>query len=244
MGLNRTVRRFIHADPAFWAGKLSAAENSRRLEYQARAATRTNEPKAEYADNAEKEKNENGYPKVVVKPRGRSPAPGQYADADQAEAEKSIPAAQRLPDCHRSLRIGGAALRCFLKVVMIVGYIWRFFMGVLMERRILSLCGLAVGAFILTFAFSSRYFGLWRSDAAPSAAAATQPAIRPPEAVSTPAGEPAPAAATMNPSPAIAPPETVQSQSNSTPDADNGERENAERPARGDRAAERGARTR
>jgi hypothetical protein len=110
MRLNRTVRRFIHADSAFWAGKLSTTENSRGLPYQARAATRTYETKAEYAENAEEEKNENGYPKVVAKPRGRPPASGQYADADQAQAEKSIPAPQRLPDCHRSLRIGGTAL--------------------------------------------------------------------------------------------------------------------------------------
>jgi hypothetical protein len=139
-----------------------------------------------------------------------------------------------------------SALGRFLKVVMIVGYICRFFMGVLMERRILFLCGLAVGAFVLTFALSSRYFGLWSSDAAPSTRATAQPA----EAVAKATGEisPAPAAAAMNPPPAIAPsepsrPEPVQSEPYSAPDS-NPDGNNGERPARGDRAAERGARTR
>jgi hypothetical protein len=109
-----------------------------------------------------------------------------------------------------------------------------FFIGALVERRIL-LCGLAVAAFALTFALSSRYFGLWRSGAAP----ATSAAVQPPEAVATPSGEATPTAAAMNPPPLIAPPEPVQSEPYPTPDADN-----AERPARGDRAAERGARTR
>jgi hypothetical protein len=122
---------------------------------------------------------------------------------------------------------------------MIVGYIYRFFMGVLMERRILLLCGLAVGGVVLTFAFSSRYFGVWRSDAASSTRAAAQPH----EAIATLTHEVAPAAAPMNPPTAAAPPEPVQSEPNSTTD-DNGQRENAEMPARRDRAAEHSARTR
>jgi hypothetical protein len=141
------------------------------------------------------------------------------------------------------IALAGPALGRFLKIVMIVGYICGFFMGALMERRILLLCGLAVAAFVLTFAFSSRYFGLCRSDAAPSARAATQPAAQPPDAVATPTGETAPAAApaaaAMNPPPALAPPEPAQSEPYSAPDGDSGER-----PARGDRAAEHSARTR
>jgi hypothetical protein len=129
----------------------------------------------------------------------------------------------------------------FLKVVMIVGYIYRFFMEVFLERRILLLCSLAVGAFVLTFVLSSRYFGLWRSDAAPSTGAAA----RPHETMATPSGEAAPAAAAMNPPTAVAPPEPVQSEPASTPDVDNRERENEEMPARrDDRAAEHSARTR
>jgi hypothetical protein len=79
MRLNRAVRRFIHADAAFWASKLSTTENSRRLPHKARAATWANETKSEYANHAEEEKNENGCPKVVAKPRSGSPASGQYA---------------------------------------------------------------------------------------------------------------------------------------------------------------------
>jgi hypothetical protein len=230
--LDWVVRGFIHADAAFWAGKLSTTENSRRLGYKARAATRANETKTEYAKNAEEEKNQHGHPKVVVKPRSRPPASGQYADGHQANEEKSIPAAQRLPNRQNH--------RGFLKVVMIVGYICHFFMGVLMERRILLLCGLAVGAFVLTFVFSSRYFGLWRSDAASSTRAAAQPH----EAMVTPTREVAPAAAPMNPATAAAPPEPVQSEPNSAPDVDDGQRENTEMPARRDRAADHSARTR
>jgi hypothetical protein len=113
-----------------------------------------------------------------------------------------------------------------------------------MERRILLLCGLAAVAFVLTFAFSSRYFGLWRSDAAPSAPAAIQPAAEPPGAAATPTGESAPAAAAMNPATAAAPSEPVQSQPSSAPDVDDGQRENTEMPARRDRAADHSARTR
>jgi len=101
------------------------------------------------------------------------------------------------------------------------------------ERRIL-LCGLVVGAFVLTFAFSSRHDDLWRSDAAPSTRAAAEVH----EALAPPTGEAAPAAA-MKPPRAIAPTEPVQSEPSSTPDVDNGER-----LARRDRAAERGARSR
>jgi hypothetical protein len=103
----------------------------------------------------------------------------------------------------------------------------------LVDRRIL-LCVLAVGAFVLTLAFSSRHGGLWRSDAAPS----TRAAVQPHDAVVTPTGEAAPAAAATNPPPVIAPPEPAQSEPYSTPDVDNGDR-----PARRDRA-EHGSRTR
>jgi hypothetical protein len=125
------------------------------------------------------------------------------------------------------------------QVVMIVRYIYDFFIGALVERRIL-LCGLAVGAFfVLTFAFSSWHEGLWRSDAAPSTRAVAQPR----EAMARTTDEAAPAAAAMNPSPAIAPPEPVQSEPYSTPDVDNGETENGTMRHPSDRAAEHGART-
>jgi hypothetical protein len=112
---------------------------------------------------------------------------------------------------------------------MIVGYIYPFFMGVLMERRILLLCGLAVGAFLLVFVFSSRYFGLWHSDAAPS----TRVAAKPAETMVTLAGEPASAA--------IAPPPPEPS---SAPDVEIREGEDGNTPARRDDRAEHSARTR
>src|ERR1700678_3805166 len=70
------------------------------------------------------------------------------------------------------------------QVVMIVRYLRHFFIGALVERRIL-LCGLMVGAFVLTLAFSLRHDDLWRSDAAPS----TRAAARRHEALATPTGE-------------------------------------------------------
>jgi hypothetical protein len=122
---------------------------------------------------------------------------------------------------------------------MMVRYIEDFFIGALVARRIL-LCGLVVGAFVLTLAFSSRHDDLWRSDAAPTRAAA-----QPREAMATPTGEAAPAAAAaMNPPPAIAPPEPVQSEPYSTPEFDNRGMENGKMRARTDRAAEHGSRSR
>ena len=97
-----------------------------------------------------------------------------------------------------------------------------------MQRPIL-LCGLAVGAFILIFVFSSRYFGLWHSDAAPSARVAAGP----PETMAAPAGEPASAA--------IAPPPPEPS---SAPDVETREREDGNTPSRRDDRGERSARTR
>jgi|SRR5580658_3612171 hypothetical protein len=117
---------------------------------------------------------------------------------------------------------------------MIARYIHELFIGALVERRIL-LGGLAVGAIVLTFAVSTRHGGPWHSDAAPSAHASAQP----PEPVATPTVEAAPAAAAVTPPPAVAPAEPVQSAPDSAPDGDNGDR-----AARGERAAERGARTR
>jgi hypothetical protein len=112
---------------------------------------------------------------------------------------------------------------------MIVRYIYDFFIEAPVKSRIL-LCAVAVGAFVLTLAFSSRHDGLWRSDAAPSTRAAAQPL----ESMVTPTGEAAPAAAATNPPPAIAPPaiappaiappEPVQNEPYPTPDADHGER--------------------
>jgi hypothetical protein len=116
---------------------------------------------------------------------------------------------------------------------MIARYICDDFIGALVDRRIL-LCGLLVGAFVLTLALYLRRDGLRRPAAAPSTRAAAQPH----EAMATPTGEAAPAAA-MNPPPAVAPPEPVQSDPYSTPDVEDGAR-----LARRDRGAERGSRSR
>jgi hypothetical protein len=97
------------------------------------------------------------------------------------------------------------------------------------QRRIL-LGGLVVGAFVLTFAFSSRHEDPWRSGAAHSALATA----RPHEAVATPTGEAAPIVAAMNPTPAVEPPESVASEPYTTPDVRDGR----------DRAAEHGPRSR
>jgi hypothetical protein len=107
------------------------------------------------------------------------------------------------------------------------------FIGALVERRIL-ICGLAMGAFVLAFAFFSWREGLWRSEAAPSTHAAAQPH----EAAATPIGEGAPAAAAMI-SPPIAPSEPTQSEPYSAPVVESGVM-----PARRDRGAEHGSRTR
>jgi hypothetical protein len=96
-------------------------------------------------------------------------------------------------------------------------------------QRPILLCGLAVGAFVLTFAFSSRHDGSRRFDAAPSTPAAAQP----PGAVTTPTDMVAPAAAALNPNPAIAPPVPEQSEPYEAP------------PRRDrDRTGERGSRSR
>jgi hypothetical protein len=123
---------------------------------------------------------------------------------------------------------------------MIVRYICNFFSGALVERRIL-LCGLVVGAFVLTLALSSRHDDLWRFDAAPSTGAPAQPH----ELRARPTREAAPAAASaMNSAPAIAIPEPVLSEPSSTPDVDNGEMENGKMRNPRDRAAEHGSRSR
>src|ERR1700722_16127812 len=113
-----------------------------------------------------------------------------------------------------------------------------FHRGALVDRRII-LCGVGVGAFVLTLAFYSWQDGLWRSDAAPTASIAAQPR----QATAMPTAEAAPAAAAMNPPPAIAPQEPVQSAPYSTLDVDNGEREDREMLARRDRGTERGSRS-
>jgi hypothetical protein len=118
------------------------------------------------------------------------------------------------------------------------------------ESRIL-LCGVMVGAFVLTLAFLFWQDGLWRYGAAPAAraaphphnslvskgAVASNPLVPSSEAVTTPSAAAALAAA------AIAPPEPAQSEPQSepysSPDADNGAM-----PAPRDRGAERGSRSR
>jgi|HubBroStandDraft_1064217.scaffolds.fasta_scaffold00036_86 hypothetical protein len=127
---------------------------------------------------------------------------------------------------------------------MIVRYRCGLFSGVLVKSRIL-LCGLVVGTFILTLAFSSWHDGLWRSGAAPVTRAAppTGAVASPPfgptsEAMTTPTAAATPATAAMNPPPAITTPESVQSEPYSTPDVDN-----AAMPARRDRGAEHGSRS-
>jgi hypothetical protein len=133
---------------------------------------------------------------------------------------------------------------------MRVRYDRPFFIGVLVARRIL-LCGLMVGAFVLTLAFSSRQAGLWPSDEAPVTPAAPQlkearlattdavvshPFSSSSEAMARPTAAVTPPAATMNIPPASAPPEPVQSEP--TPAVDNGEM-----PPRRERGAEHGSRS-
>jgi hypothetical protein len=113
------------------------------------------------------------------------------------------------------------------------------------------LCGLMVGAFILTLAFSSWHHGLWRADAAPVMRTAQErykDSLAPIGAVAPhPSGSPtaaaAPAAAAMNPPPAIAPSAPAhsepESEPNSAPDVDNGAR-----LARRERGTEHGSRSR
>jgi hypothetical protein len=108
------------------------------------------------------------------------------------------------------------------QVVMIVRYRHGFFVEALVGRRIL-LCGLVVGAFVLTLAFSSRHDHLWRSDAALTARATVLPDTTPPpdaaaathEAMPTPTDEVAPVAAATNPASAVAAPEPVRSEPDS-----------------------------
>ena len=54
----------------------------------------------------DEEKGENGYPQVITRPGIGSPALGQYADGHEANTEERVPAVQRLPDGHRSVRTG------------------------------------------------------------------------------------------------------------------------------------------
>lgn len=125
-----------------------------------------------------------------------------------------------------------------------------------MESRIL-LCGVGAGVFILTLAFLSWreglwHDGLWRYGAAPAARAAPQPhgslpskgavASNPLVPASEAVTAPTAAAATAAAAPAAAavvPPELAQSEPHSTPDVDN-----EALPARRDRGAERGSRSR
>ena len=112
------------------------------------------------------------------------------------------------------------------------------FFGTPMDRRIL-LSVLVAGTFVLTLAFSSWHEGLWRSDAAPAARAALS---HPPGSLQ-PAATPEPADAAVTPPPALAPPQPAQtapqSEPDSTPDVDTGER-----LARRERGSGRGSRQR
>jgi hypothetical protein len=126
---------------------------------------------------------------------------------------------------------------------MIVRYGHGFFVEALVGRRILW-CGLVVGAFVLTLAFSSRHDHLWHSDAALSARARVPPDTTPPadaappphEAMPAPNDEVAPLAAATNPASAIADPEPARSEPDSM--------ENARMRDPRDPAAEHGSRSR
>jgi hypothetical protein len=128
---------------------------------------------------------------------------------------------------------------------MIARYTATSSLGAFVKKRIL-ICALAVGAFALTLALSSRHDDLRRSDAATSTRVAAQ--AQPPDVMATPTGEVAPAAAAMNPPPAISPPPEPEqseppSEPNSTPDVDDGQKEHGTLAQR-DRGTERSARSR
>ena len=126
---------------------------------------------------------------------------------------------------------------------MFVRYVCGLLIGATVDNRILY-CGVMAGAFALTFGYSARRDGLWRSEAAPS----TPAAARLPETAVVPTGAAAPAAAAnapaamtpaaTTPAPATPPAEFVPSEPESPPDVDGGETRGQR-----DRAAERGSRS-
>jgi hypothetical protein len=96
-----SVQRLVNADAALWACTGAPTEYRRRFQHEAATAAWANEAIAEYANDADQEKAEDGHPKVVVNPGGGSPASSKYADRYQADPEKPIPPAQLVPDRHR-----------------------------------------------------------------------------------------------------------------------------------------------
>jgi type IV secretory pathway VirB10-like protein len=115
---------------------------------------------------------------------------------------------------------------------MIVRYTHRFFIGALVDKRIL-IGALAVGAFALTLALSSRQADQRRSDAAPPIRVAVQ--AQPHEVIATATREAAPTVAAMNSAPAMAPPpepEQSEPQSEPLPTADSDRDRGADRSAR------------
>jgi type IV secretory pathway VirB10-like protein len=111
---------------------------------------------------------------------------------------------------------------------MIVRYTHRFFIGALVDKRIL-IGALAVGAFALTLALSSRQADQRRSDAAPPIRVAVQ--AQPHEVIATATREAAPTVAAMNSAPAMAPPPEPE-QSEPLPTADSDRDRGADRSAR------------
>ena len=97
--------RFVDADVALRACTRSALEDSSRLQYEARAATRTAKSERKHAADAQQEEAESGCPQQMVVPRCLPPI-GHHADRNEAGSEKCVPSAQSVPDRHR------ASLRC------------------------------------------------------------------------------------------------------------------------------------
>jgi hypothetical protein len=80
-----SVLWLVNADAALWACTWTPTKYRRCLHREAATAAWANEAIAEYANDADKEKAEDGHPKVIVKPSGGSPASSEYPDSNQAD---------------------------------------------------------------------------------------------------------------------------------------------------------------
>jgi hypothetical protein len=107
-----SIQWLVNASAALWACTWAPIEYRRRLHQKAATAAGANEAVAEYANDADQEKAEDGHPKVVVKPCGGSPGSSEYADGYQADPEKPIPPAQLVPDRHRLSTVFRTVHRC------------------------------------------------------------------------------------------------------------------------------------
>lgn len=107
--------RNIEAETAFWACTGPPTEDRCCVQQEAAPTTRANESKGKDADNANREKAEDGDPSVVVEPGMRTPSLGQDSDGHQSQPQKTHPPVKSMSDCHRfSLRVIGAPERLLL----------------------------------------------------------------------------------------------------------------------------------